>query len=59
MKLVWLIQITGWLANKKKFEDVGRVASSFPTYPGKIKVTLLAGYQLIIFKEIYGDQSGD
>ena len=47
------------IGKSKEFEDVGRVASSFPTCPGKIKVTLLAGYHLIIFKEIYGDQSGD
>ena len=28
----------------KELEDVGRVASSFPTYLGKIEATLLAGY---------------
>ena len=27
-----------------EFEDVARVASSFPTYPGKIYATLLAEY---------------
>ena len=28
----------------KELEDVGRVASSFPTHLGKIEATLLAGY---------------
>ena len=32
------------IGKSKEFEDVGRVASSFLTYLGKIKVTLLAGY---------------
>ena len=30
----------------KELEDVGRVASSFPTHLGKIEATLLAGYWL-------------
>ena len=29
------------------FEDVGRVASSFPTYLGKIEVTLVVGYAFL------------
>ena len=32
------------IGKSKEFEDVGRVASSFPTYLGKIEATLLAGY---------------
>ena len=33
-----------WMIGRsKKLENVGRVASSFPTYLGKIKATLLAG----------------
>ena len=34
-----------WMIGRsKELEDVGRVASSFPTYLGKIEATLLAGY---------------
>ena len=47
------------IGKSKEFEDVSRDASSFPTYPGKIKATLLAEYQLIIFKEMYRDQTGE
>ena len=32
------------IGRSKELEDVGRVASSFPTYLGKIEATLLAGY---------------
>ena len=32
------------VGRSKELEDFGRVASSFPTYLGKIEVTLLAGY---------------
>ena len=32
------------IGRSKELEDVGRVASSFPTYIGKIEATLLAGY---------------
>ena len=32
------------LGKSKEFENVGGVASSFPTYLGRIEVTLLAGY---------------
>lgn len=45
-----------WLANcgmigkSKEFDDVGRaVASSVPTYLGKIKATLLTGYYIGVF----------
>ena len=31
------------IGKSKEFEDVGRVASSFPTYLGKIEMTLQAG----------------
>ena len=44
------------IGKSKEFEDVSRDASS---YPGKIKATLLAEYQLIIFKEMYRDQTGE
>ena len=33
----------GMIGKSKEFEDVGRVASSFLTYLGKIEVTLQAG----------------
>ena len=39
MKLVWLM-----IGRSKELEDVGRVASSFQAYLGKIEATLLAGY---------------
>ena len=32
------------IGRSKELEDVGRVASSFPTYLGKVEATLLAGY---------------
>ena len=32
------------IGRSKELEDVGRVASSFPTYLGKIEATLLTGY---------------
>ena len=35
----------GMIGKSKEFEDVGGVASSFPTYLGKIEATLLAGYE--------------
>ena len=35
------------IGRSKELEDVGRVASSFPTYLGKIEVTLLAGYNIL------------
>ena len=36
-----------WMIGRsKELEDVGRVASSFPTNLAKIKATLLAGYKL-------------
>ena len=47
------------IGKSKEFEDVGRVASSFPTYPGKIKATVIAEYQLIILKEMSRDQTGE
>ena len=34
------------IGRSKELEDVGRVASSFPTNLAKIKATLLAGYKL-------------
>ena len=34
---------SGMIGKSKEFEDVGRVASSFATYLGKIEATLLAG----------------
>ena len=34
------------IGRSKELEDVGRVASSFPTYLGKIEASLLAGYFL-------------
>ena len=37
------------IGRSKELEDVGRVASSFPTYLGKIEATLLAGYIQISF----------
>ena len=36
------------IRKSKEFEDVGRVASSFPTYLGKIEATLLAGYARVV-----------
>ena len=32
------------ISRSKELEDVGRVASSFPTYLGKTEATLLAAY---------------
>ena len=31
----------------RDFEDVSKVASSFPTYLGKIEVTLVVGYDFL------------
>ena len=39
------------IGKSKELEDVGRVASSFPTYLGKIKATLIAGYPSLSFDE--------
>ena len=39
------------IGRSKELEDVGRVASSFPTYLGKIEVTLLAGYPFVLVKK--------
>ena len=36
------------IGRSKELEDVGRVASSFPTYLGKIEATLLAGYPFVL-----------
>ena len=35
------------IGRSKELEDVGRVASSFPTYLGKIEGTMLAGYEVV------------
>lgn len=41
----WLTHLNrGMIGESKEFEDVGRVASSFPIYLGKTKVALLAEY---------------
>ena len=38
------------IGKSKEFDDVGRaVASSFPTYLGKIEATLLTGYYIGVF----------
>ena len=39
------------IGRSKELEDVGRVASSFPTYLGKIEATLLAGYPFVLVKK--------
>ena len=36
------------IGRSKELEDVDRVASSFPTYLGKIEATLLAGYPFVL-----------
>ena len=41
------------IGRSNDLEDVGRVASSFATYLGKIEVTLLAGYQETILYTSY------
>ena len=38
------------IGRSKELEDVGRVASSFPSYLGKIEATLLAGYDEVCTK---------
>ena len=51
----WFIQYKTCLAHPRSWmigrsndlDDVGRVASSFPTYLGKIEATLLAAYWTI------------
>ena len=40
------------IGRSKELEDVGRVASSFPTYLGKIEATLLAGYACLRHKTL-------
>ena len=41
---------SGMIGKSKEFDDVGRaVASSVPTYLGKIKATLLTGYYIGVF----------
>ena len=35
------------IGRSKELKDVGRVASSFPTYLGQIEATLLAGLRLL------------
>ena len=45
----WLANC-GMISKSKEFDDVGRaVASSFPTYIGKIEATLLTGYYTGVF----------
>ena len=44
------------IGRSKELEDVGRVASSFPTYLGKIEATLLAGYWN---PQLWAGSSGD
>ena len=41
------------IGRSNDLEDVGRVASSFPTYLGQIEVTLLKGYQETILYTSY------
>ena len=44
----WLANC-GMISKSKEFDDVGRaVASSFPTYIGKIEATLLTGYTTLV-----------
>ena len=52
-----LIHPKSWMIGRsKELEDVGRVASSFPTYLGKIEATLLAGYKMLCYsKPLRGD----
>ena len=38
------------IGGSEELEDIGRVASSFPTYLGKIEATLLAGYKSLNFR---------
>lgn len=45
----WLANC-GMISKSKEFDNVGRaVASSFPTYIGKIEATLLTGYYTGVF----------
>ena len=45
------------IGKSKEFEDVSRVASSFPTYLEKMEATLLAGYGRVVRWLVFGDIS--
>ena len=43
----------GMIGKSKEFGDVGRVASSFPTYLEKIEAILQAGYSIGKFYSLF------
>ena len=45
------------IGRSKELEDVGRVASSFSTYLGKIEATLLAGYPFVLVNKKMSEDS--